>query len=46
MPIEKTYRLKAEVEAETKAGATKKRTAKAVREGAVLPDGTCDEVVL
>ena len=41
MPIEKTYRLKAEIKAEAK----NKRTAKAVREGAVLPDGTCEEVV-
>ena len=44
----KTYRLKAETEVEAKAETETKtrRTAKVVRESAVLPDGTCEEVAL
>ena len=44
MAIKKTYRLKTKAEVEAKAET--KRTAKAVRKGAVLPDGTCEEVAL
>ena len=42
MPRKKTYRLKAEAKAETEMKT--RRTAKVVREGAVLPNGTCEEV--
>ena len=46
MPSKKTFRLKAEIKAKAETETRTRRTAKVVREGAVLPDGTCEEVAL